>query len=426
MPETGNSGRYHSYFIARPLHRRRNFYNPIGVKRWVVHIDMDAFFTSVEQKLNPHLKNKPIIVAGSLKSRSVVSSASYEAREYGIKSGMPIGEALSLCPHAIPVKLSNKYTEFLSKIVKKLETLTPYIEIASIDELFIEAGDLVKDFGEGVKGAERLVIHLGDMIEDEVELSSSIGIAPNKILAKMASEEDKPSGRTVLPYEYVSEFLKNRPVQDIPGIGDKMSGHLSILGIKTCDEMGNFSTEVLRKRFGILGERLKAIGLGRDDTPVIPYFAVDEARSVGNSQTLPKDTASFKIVKSLLYNLCENVARRLRKKNYKGRRIAFTIRFSNFKTISKSKTIKYPVDDEKIIYGTALQLLSNIKSHDKSVRMVGVSVSMLEVGIEQIPLFERDRHRRALLNSIDSLNKRYGKKTLTSAFTTLVGKAMWG
>lgn len=426
IPKPGESSRYHSYFLTRPNIGRRKIYNPSGVKRWVVHIDMDAFFASVEQKYNPELVGKPIFVAGSLKARSVVSSASYEAREYGIKAGMPVGEARSLCPHAIPVKLSSDYTEVLSKIVRSIETLTPYIEIASIDELFIEAGDLVEERGGGVEGATSLADELGDLIYEEVELSSSIGIAPNKILAKMSSEEEKPAGRTVLSYEDVEDFLKDRPTDDIPGIGDRMSSHLSLLGIRTIDEMGRFSAEALRKRFGILGERLKAVGLGLDDTPVVPYFKVDEARSVGNSQTLPGDTASVKIVKSLLLALCEKVARRLREKGYKGRRVAFTIRFSDFKTITKSRAIKHPTDDEIVIYRTALKLLESIKTNDKSVRMVGVSVSLLEVGIEQVFLFERDRQGRELLKSVDELRKRYGKRILTRALTRRVKEAVWG
>ncbi len=233
--------------------------------RIIMHIDMNAFFASVEQQGNPELRGKPIAVIGSAK-RTVITTSSYEARAYGVKTGMATWEARQKCPHIIFVIGDNrKYTYTSAQMVKLMMQFTPLVEVFSIDEAFLDVTGSLKLFGS----AERIAFLLKARIRHELGLTCSIGIAPNKLLAKLASEMQKPDGLTIIAPDRVTAVLERMPIKELCGIGRKVEKQLNDLNIFTCGELGRFPVERLKRRFGINGERLSLMGQGIDDAPVL-------------------------------------------------------------------------------------------------------------------------------------------------------------
>lgn len=381
--------------------------------RWILHLDMNACFASIEEKVNPALKGKPLVVTGDPKGRSVVATASYPAREYGIKAGMPVGDAKRLCPHLVVVCGNPaRYISTLSRLLALLERFGPEVEVASIDELYLEASRAVAERGGGRRGATALAEEVFSAVSGELELPCSVGLAPNKLMAKLASGWVKPRGRTVFSRQDLPRVLEGLPVEEMPGIGKRLGVHLGAQGVHTCGELGRFPVRVLRGIFGINGERLKLMGQGRDDTPLVPYYRPEDAKSVGHSITLRADTYDPAVVRGVMLGLSEQVGRRLRMKGYRGRRVALTLRFKDFETVTRFTTMKYYVDEGGEIYRTALRVLSRISIRHRAVRLVGVSVSLLAVGGESRPLFTRERRRKALISAIDKLNDRFGEFTV--------------
>ena len=254
------------------------------MNRTIVHIDQNAFFASVEQQCNPKLRGKPIAVIGS--GRTVVTTASYEARAFGVKTGMNTWEARQKCPHLIFVVGDNrKYTHTSSGIVRIFLEYTPLVEVFSIDEAFLDVTGSLRMFGS----AERIAGLIKEEIRRQFGLTCSIGIAPNKLLAKLASEMQKPDGLTVILPEDVSRTLERVPIEDLCGIGSRTHKQLALYGIQTCGDLGRFPVDILRRKFGIIGERLHCMGLGIDDSPVVPVEETEEVKSVGHSMTLERD-----------------------------------------------------------------------------------------------------------------------------------------
>lgn len=377
-----------------------------GIKKHtIMHIDMDAFFASVEQQCNPHYRGKPIAVIGSGK-RTVITTASYPARTFGVKTGMTIYQAKKLCPEIIFVVGNNeKYTDTCVRIVSILKGYTPKIEVYSIDEFFI---DLIPcgNFVETAKDIKR-------RIKEELGFTCSIGIGPNKLIAKLASDMNKPDGLTIIKQEEVLELLETLPVEKLCGIGDKTKGKLLSLGIKTCGELGRTPVPLLRRHFGIIGVALNQMGQGIDNSPVVPLEESPEAKSIGHSMTLEKDELDRDKLKNYLLQLSEMVGRRLRRELFCGKTICLTIRYSNFKTFTKQKTIKEYIKDTPSIYNVVLTIFDSIKLN-KAVRLLGVSISNLSKDL-QIPLFEDDIRKTQLTNIIDKINDKYGEFTLTNA-----------
>ena len=235
--------------------------------RRIIHIDINAFFASVEQVCNPSLREKPIAVIGS-SERTVVTTCSYEARAYGVKTGMTKYEAKKLCPAIILVAGDNrKYTYTSSRIIKILREFTPDVEVFSIDESFLDVTGSIALFN----GEKEIAALLKKRIKDELGLLCSIGIAPNKLLAKIASDIKKPDGLVIVKKDGVNNFIKSLPVSDICGIGGKLTSHLNLMGIKTCADLGKYPVEILKNKFGIVGERLHDMALGIDESPVVPF-----------------------------------------------------------------------------------------------------------------------------------------------------------
>ena len=378
--------------------------------RIILHIDMDAFFISVEERDNSSLRGRSAAVCGSL-SRSVVTSANYEARPYGIRAGMSVQEAKRRCPQLILVEGNHsKYTETAARIFSILKEYTPLVEVASIDEAYLDITQSVLLF--------QSPLLIGQSIKDKIleneELTCSIGVAPNKLLAKLGSRLKKPDGLVVIRKEEVEETLKELPVSKLHGIGPKLGDALNSFGIFTCGQLGKFQVSVLTKRFGVIGEKLHEMGLGLDDNPVVPFDEEEDAKSISHSVTLEEDTSDPNILRKVLLQLSERVSRRMRKEGFYGRRIAITVRYCDFFTFSKQKTYSKWINSGNEIFQQALDIFKSIP-HPKPIRLLGVGVSVLKKEWCQLDLFERKDKKENLLKAMDRVNERFGDWTLTWA-----------
>jgi DNA polymerase-4 len=378
--------------------------------RIILHIDMDAFFISVEERDDPSLRGKPAAVCGSL-SRSVVTSANYEARPFGIRAGMPVQEARRRCPPLILVEGDHsKYTETSARIFSIMKDYTPLVEVASIDEAYLDVTQSQLLF----KSALHMAQSIKERIREKERLTCSIGVAPNKLLAKLGSRLQKPDGLVIIEKEKVEEILKDLPVSSLHGIGPKLEEALKSIGISTCGQLGKVHVSFLKKRFGVIGERLHEMGLGRDDSPVIPFDEEEDAKSVSHSVTLEEDTSDSNLLRKVLLQLSERVSRRMRKDGFYGRRVVLTVRYSDFYTFSKQKTISKWIDSGNEIYGEALEIFESVP-HPKPIRLLGVGVSLLKKEWCQLDLFEKKDKKEKILKTMDRVNERFGDWTLTWA-----------
>jgi len=378
--------------------------------RIVLHIDMDAFFISVEQRDNPALLRKPAAVCGSL-SRSVVTSATYEARPFGIRAGMSTQEAKRRCPQLILVPGNHsKYTETSARIFAILKKITPMVEVASIDEAYLDVTQSLLLFRSSLHMAQSIK----DQIRESEQLTCSIGMAPNKLLAKLGSGLKKPDGLVVIQKEDVEAVLKDLPVSKLYGIGPKLTEALNAMGIFTCGQLGNFPISVLTKRFGAIGEGLHEMGLGLDDSPVVPFDEEEDAKSISHSVTLEEDTSDPNMLRKVLLQLSERVSRRMRREGFYGKRIAITVRYSDFFTFSKQKTLSKWMNSGNEIFQYAFEIFKSV-SHPKPIRLLGVGMSLLRKEGCQLDLFEKRDKKDNLLKAMDQVNERFGDWTLTWA-----------
>ncbi len=375
-----------------------------------MHLDMNAFFASVEQKSNPALRGKPIAVIGS-DERTVVTTASYEARAFGVRTGMNKYEAKRACPSLIFVVGNNrKYTDTSVRLLEILRRYSPAVEPYSIDEAFVDLSGCqarfpsLRSLGHDVK----------ESVRRELGLMCSVGIAPNKLLAKLASDMEKPDGLVVIEPAGVASLLEDLPVGELWGIGPRLTVHLSALGIRTCGQLGRAPASVLRRRFGIVGERLKLMGQGVDPGPVVPAGQEPGARSVGHSTTLPADITDRRAIRRHLLRLSEMVGSRARRHGLKGRKVALTLRYADFFTFSRQRTLPMHTNDTHAIYRSALAILESVRLRS-AVRLLGVAVSDLATGAFQLPLFDTDVKRQRLLDTMDEINGHFGRFTLTWA-----------
>jgi len=385
--------------------------------RVVLHIDMNAFFASVEQVANPKLRGKPIAVVGS-SHRTVITTASYEARAFGVKTGMNVPEAKRLCPALILVVGDNrKYTSASARMVEIFSRYTPQVEVFSIDEAFLDVTGSCLLFGGGAD----IALSIKADIKREIGLRCSVGVAPNKLMAKLASDMQKPDGLTIIEPERVTEVMENLPVGELCGIGPGLTSRLSEMGITTCGALGRASASALRNRFGIIGERLKLMGMGFDESPVVSLDDEgDDAKSVGHGTTLDRDTGDREELARYILQLSEMVGRRMRRGHYMGDTVTLTIRYEDFRTFSQSMRFKKPVNDGLDIYMLAMKIFTPLRLQMK-VRLVGVSVSGLVRDPMQASLFEEDRKRAAAVTAMDSINDRYGEFTVT--WGTLISRS---
>jgi len=376
--------------------------------RIILHIDMDAFFISVEQRDDPSLRGKPAAVCGSL-SRSVVTSATYEARPYGIRAGMPTQEAKRRCPQLILVKGNHsKYTKTSARIFSLLKDYTPMVEVASIDEAYLDITESQLLFQSPLQIAQSIK----ERIQKNEQLTCSIGVAPNKLLAKLGSRLKKPDGLVIIGKGRVEEILEDLPVSKVFGIGPKLEEELKSMGIFTCGQLGKYPVPALNRRFGAIGERLHEMGLGLDDSPVVPFDEEEDAKSISHSVTLEEDTSDPDFLRKVMLQLSERVSKRMREEGFYGRRITLTVRYSDFYTFSKQKTLSQLVNSGNEIFLHAVEVFESI-SHPKPIRLLGVGVSHFKKEWCQLDLFEKRGKKDNLLKAMDRVNERFGDWTLT-------------
>lgn len=379
--------------------------------RVILLVDMNSFFASVEQRCNPLLRGKPVLVGGPAKSRSVVSTASYEARPFGVRSGMPMAEALRRCPNAVIVHGDmRKYIDVSRRIFRICSDFTDLLEVYSVDECFMDVTLTQDHFG----GANAIAREVKRRIREELGLTCSVGIGPNKILAKLAAGLQKPDGLVEIRRESVAALLEDMPVGKLHGVGDQVEAHLRKVGITTAGALGRTPVSFLRREFGIYGEILQAMGRGTYDPPVVPYYESPEVKSVGHSHTMSANTRDWDTLCRNILRLSEMVGRRLRERGLAGRTVALVLRYSDMHTFSRRRTLSEHLDDGYAIYGVATSILREQIDDKRAVRLVGVSVSNLTKEQRQLNLFVDDRSRK-VLQAMDSINDRYGEFTIRRA-----------
>ncbi len=386
--------------------------------RAILHIDMNAFFASVEQQHDRTLLGMPIAVVGS-KLRGVVLSPSYQARAFGVRTGMTCGEARRACPGIVLVQADpQKYSDACERLLGIWQSFTPQVELFSIDEAFLDVTGCEPLFGDPV----RMALRIKERIWEDMGLTCSIGIGPNKLLAKLGSDLQKPDGLVLIAPEDVPEVLEHLPVQQLCGIGPRLTEQLAALQIRTCGELSRAPLKQLSARFGILGSRLQAMGRGEDGEPVLDQArqAAEENRSMGHSMTLEKDCTDRQEMERHILQLSDKVGRRLRRGMYSGRTVTLTLRYSDFETFTRQRRLPHAVNLAPDIHAAAVSILRDIKLR-QPVRLIGVSLSGLERDVLQMPLFAFEQRRTDLAEAMDEINDRYGSYTLT--WGTLAARA---
>ncbi|WP_226667717.1 DNA polymerase IV [Metabacillus litoralis] len=381
-------------------------------RRIILHVDMNSFYASVEMAYDPSLKGKPLAIAGNVEERKgIIVTCSYEARARGVKTTMPLWQAKKLCPELIIKKPNfDRYRSASRAMFDLLREFTDRVEPVSIDEGYVDFSEF-----DGAKPLE-LAKSIQDRLLDELLLPCSIGIAPNKFLAKMASNMKKPLGISILRKRDLPVKLWPLPANEMHGIGEKTAEKLRTININTIFDVAHADSVQLKALLGINGERLKERANGIDLREVDPDSIYD-FKSIGNSSTLSKNTTNETEINEVLYKLARSVSIRMKRKDVLASKIFITIRFGNLKTITRSKKLENPIDDEADLYKIARQMFY---SHweDEPIRLLGITGQELiekNDAIKQLDLFsfEKDAKAEPLLSVIDKINSKYGNQLIT-------------
>jgi DNA polymerase-4 len=386
-------------------------------KQWrkiIAHVDMDAFFASVEQLLNTGWLGKPVIVgadpAGG-KGRGVVSTASYEARKYGIHSAMPISKAYRLCPQGIFVQPHGHiYQEYSKKVFEILNTFTPHIEALSIDEAFLDLTgslhlfDSIQDLGERIKYD----------IKSITSLTASVGISPVKSVAKIASDFNKPDGLTIVPQEKIQDFLDPLPVTRLWGIGEKTYMSLQKMGIVKVEQLRQYPIGLLKKKYGKMGTHIYNMAIGKDERDVLP---IERMKSISNELTFNEDKMDMAVIKNIVFALSDKVSGRLRRAKILGKTVSLKIRFNDFKTYTRSHSLNNPTNLTEVIFQTTSYLLNEFDPLRLPVRLIGVGVTNLkdEKGL-QMNIWDQDDQKKMKIGKLmDNIQGKYGDDAIMHA-----------
>ncbi|MCJ7656832.1 MAG: DNA polymerase IV [Candidatus Atribacteria bacterium] len=386
----------------------------------IIHLDLDAFFASVEQRDNPAYRNKPLIVGGisgvdgkdGKTNRGVVCAASYEARQYGVHAGMPIWEARQKCHNGIfiPTQM-NKYLEASKKFFQICSTYTPLIEPLSIDELFLDVSGCESLFGS----SEIIGRKIKERVHQELGLKVSVGIAENKFLAKIATNLGKPDGFYLISSKDIQKILYPLPISALWGIGKKTEELLKKSGIYQVEQLAKMPDSILENLMGKNGKKIKLLAQGIDESPVNPP---SKAKSIGKETTFSTNITEKAVLVKELLKISQLVGYTARKKGYKGRTITLKIRFHNFITFSKSKTLENPINLDDIIFKTVVELLDKVRYKKGGVRLLGIKLSSLTSGNEIKQLkFSKDKEDKLeqLTQSLDEIREKFGTKAVTRA-----------
>jgi DNA polymerase-4 len=385
------------------------------VNRHILHIDLDAFFVSVEQALAPKLRDKPVIVGGRPDRRGVVASASYEARVFGIRAGMSLSQAYRLCPQAIFLQGSfPAYREASEKFMTILADFSPGLEPAGLDEAYLD-----------ITGCElfgtpyQLASTIKSRIKKELKLIASVGIASCKVVAKIASDFGKPDGLVEVATGEEKDFLASLPVASLPGVGKKTEESLRAMGIKTIGQLAGLSLEMIKGRFGSFGLMLHHYANGIDNRQI---ESPGRAKSISRETTFAEDTSDRTFLKSMLHYLCERVGAELRQETKLARTITLKLRYSDFVTITRSFSTKSAVDADEVIFAGAVKLLERtMATNRKPVRLIGVGVSNLVSYGKQLNMLDSNPLRLEHLDkAIDRIRKKYGFTAIQTGRTLLL------
>jgi DNA polymerase IV (DinB-like DNA polymerase) len=345
--------------------------------RAILHVDLDAFFPSVEEREHPELKGKPLVVGADPKEgkgRGVVSSASYEARKFGVRSAMPISRAWKLCPHCIYLRPHfDLYIKASSNIMRILKNNADKFEQGGIDEAYLDISSRVKDFDEAGELARRLM----EEVREGEKLTCSIGVAPNKLVAKIASDYRKPYGLTIVRDEEVRAFLSSLPVRKIPGVGPKTESRLKELKIETVGDLAAANPEMLTRLFGVWGARLHEYANGIDRSEVVEEY---EIKSIGREVTFEEDTDDADAIVGVLDELAEEVHGELIDNAFLFKTITIKVRYQHFDTHTRAKSLLFPTDDLDILKNTAKRLMAPHLRGNKKIRLIGLRASNLVRG----------------------------------------------
>jgi len=373
----------------------------------IIHLDMDAFYAAVEVVDNPSLKGKPVIVGGS-KKRGVISSASYEARKYGVHSAQPIATALRLCPKGIfqPVRMS-RYKEVSDQVFEIFYRFTPLVEPLSIDEAFLDVTGSVKLFGP----PEEIAKMIKRAVVEEIGITVSAGVAPSKFLAKIASDLGKPDGLTIVPEDEVRAFLEPLPIDKLWGVGKATQKALALLGAQTIGDLSRLTLDVLERNLGKHGTHLHLLSQGVDDRDI---EVIREVKSSGHEETFADDLLDMGAVRRELLSLATRVSRRLRNDGFVGKTVTLKVKYNDFVQVTRSETLPEPTEDGSEIFQRCCGLLDRTEVGKRPVRLLGISVSHLyaQEGENQLSLFQMESTgpRRKKLNvALDEISEKYGE-----------------
>jgi nucleotidyltransferase/DNA polymerase involved in DNA repair len=381
--------------------------------RAILHVDMDAFYAAVEQRDDPSLRSRPVVVGADPrggKGRGVVSTASYEARRFGVHSAMPISIAYRLCPHGVylPVDME-KYASVSREVIAILRRYTDLVEPLSIDEAFLDVTGSGRAFGP----AQEIARALKRDIRNETRLTASVGVASTKLVAKVASDLRKPDGLVVVPPGKEAAFLAPLPIRRLWGVGPKLEQQLAKLGIQTIGDLARVPKETLERRFGTHGHDLVELARGVDERPVVADGA--DAKSVGHEHTFDEDTADRERLRRTLLDLADSVARRLRAASLRGRTVTLKYRDETFHTVTRAETLRQPTDSGETLFRVAFKLFESVHG-SKRVRLVGISASGFDRA--QLELFVTPASPADRLQ--DAVAERFGAGALVRA--SLVGR----
>ncbi len=382
----------------------------------ILHIDMDAFFASVEQRDNPNLKYKPVIISGNSK-RSVVATASYEARRFGIGSAMPVFQAKQLCDHLEIVPGNReKYQAESKKIMEIISHFSPLIEQVSIDEAYLDITGCERLFGS----FKDIALSIKNQIFQQLDLTCSIGMSPIKFLSKIASDLNKPDGLTIIEQSDVKNFIFSLPIQKVPGIGKSSMNNMQLLQIKTLGDVQKYSLPILTQKFGKMGQRLLELSNGIDKSRVeINYIR----KSISSETTLLKDINNFKKAKNIILDRAQIVGRTLRKKDLVCENVFIKLKFSDFSQITRSRKLASPICSSSAIFNEALFLYKRFKLK-KKIRLIGVGVTALKnknTPVQMLLIQDPAKNKKQWESvdfAVDSISEKFGTFIINKASLT--------
>ncbi len=376
----------------------------------IIHVDMDAFFAAVEQLDNPELKGKPVIIGGvSLDNRGVVSTASYEARKYGIHSAMPIAQAKKLCPHGIYLPgRGHRYSEISKQIFEIFKQITPKIEKLSIDEAFLDVKGCHRLYGD----SHQIAKLIKNKVKKQTGLVCSVGVASNKFLAKIASDLEKPDGLVAIRDQDIAQVLDELSINKIPGIGKKSSKRLNELGIYKIKQLKSLNIEQLQNLFGKHGLSLYDLIRGKDNRQV---STSQEIKSISNETTFSEDITDIDLLYKYLLELSQKVTRRIRKKKLVGNTIFIKVKNNQFNVVTRRITIQTYIDSTDDLYNYSKRLLNKIHIK-KPIRLIGVGIAGLKYKQkEQLSLFDSNKDKEEFNKTIDIIKDKFGNKSIRRA-----------